>query len=129
MAWAKTAFGDMTDAEVKAELRRHYDANGNRLVEVDNEEAFERSIAIDAELNVLTFRLWQENVAGLRRLGYAAEADRYELDGPTVFGMSRFEHPARTRMVPRSEAAIKHHDAQQTSPGRRRLCGAVLRIK
>ena len=129
MAWAKTAFGDMTDAEVKAEIRKHYDEHGARLYEVDDSAAFERSVARDCEINVLTCQLWKENVDGLRRLGYAAEADRYELDGPVLFGTHAWEHPDQTRMVPRSAAAIKYHDAQQPSPGRRRLCGQILGIK
>ena len=125
MAWAKTFFGDMTDAEGKAEIRRHYDEDGNRLYEVDDEEAFDRSIALDCEINVLTFRLWRENCDGLRRLGI--NADAYEAAGPTLFGVHSWEHPARTRMVKRPDVAVIKHDAKPAFLTR--PCGSVIEIR
>ena len=124
---ADTFFAHMTDAEVRQEMRKHFDKDGKRLYEVDNEEAFSRSVARDAEINSLTMQLWRENCEGLRRIGVDASA--YEKAGPVLFGMHEWEHPPRTRMVPRSAAAILHHDAQQPSPGRRRLCGEILEIR
>ena len=125
MAWAKTAFGDMTDAEFKAELRKHYDEHGNRLCEVDDEAAFQRSVALDCQINLLTFQLWRENCEGLRRIGI--NADAYEAAGPTLFGVHSWEHPPRTRMVKRPDVDLIKHDAD---PGfLTRPCGTVIEIR
>ena len=121
---ADTYFAHMSDAEVKAELRKHFDKHGNRLYEVDDEEAFERSIARDSEINVLTYQLWRENCEGLRRIGI--NADAYEAAGPTLFGLHDWEHPRRTRMVKLPD--VIKHDAKPPR-GHRRLCGTILAIR
>jgi hypothetical protein len=123
MTWAKTAFGDMTDAEVRQEIRKHHDEHGNRLYEVDDEAAFERSVARDSEINVLTYQLWRENCEGLRRIGI--NADAYEAAGPTLFGLHDWEHPRRTRVVKLPD--VIKHDAEPA--GLRRPCGTVIEVR
>jgi len=118
---ADTYFAHMSDAEVRAEIRKMYDEHGNRLYEVD-EEPFERSIARDSEINALTYQLWRENCEGLRRIGI--NADAYEAAGPTLFGLHDWEHPRRTRMVKRPN--VIKHDARP--PFLSRPCGAVIEI-
>jgi hypothetical protein len=116
---ADTYFAHMSDAEVRAEIRKMYDEHGRRLPEVD-EEAMERLIRIDCEINVLTYQLWRENCEGLRRIGI--NADAYEAAGPVTYGSVPGEY--------RRAAAVSRplmHDGRR--PGLTRPCGSVIEIR
>ena len=96
MTWLKTAFADMTDDQFRRRspaLRR----DGNRLYEVTDEQAYQRAIELDCEINAITYALWKKNVDGFKRIGVDASA--YEKAGPMLFGLHDWEHPRRTRMV------------------------------
>lgn len=115
-----TAFWGWTDAEVRAEMARHFDKHGHRLPEVD-EEVMERLIRGDCEINTILYSQWKENVAGLKRLGI--DTTSYEHSGPVTYGNVPGEY-RRAATVSRPLM----HDAQPP-PGHRRLCGQILAVK
>ena len=121
MTWAKTALADMSDAQVRAEMRKVL-AVRKAEAATFGDAGVRRLREIDVEVNAILHVAWKQNLAGLRRLGYDTLADRYERDGPVVYGTPGEYRAAAEQFDP----TIKHDlkPAFMTRP-----CGTILEIK